>query len=70
MKNSKRNRRATRPYSTSGEREARHEIRTFLSALASYADRFACDPHLSFEQHLFRIVSANPRESDGVRHRG
>jgi hypothetical protein len=36
-----------------------HEIRNFLSALVSYPDRFATDPDLSFEQHLFQLVAAN-----------
>ena len=59
MKNSKR-----RP-STSGvgraaqERDVQHEIKSFLSALVTYPDRFAREPELSFEQHLFQLVAAN-----------
>jgi hypothetical protein len=59
MKNSKR-----RP-STSGlgraarERDVQHEIKSFLSALVSYPDRFAVEPGLSFEQHLFQLVAAS-----------
>ena len=29
----------------------RAEIQTFLQALASYADRVACDPEITFEEH-------------------
>jgi hypothetical protein len=30
-----------------------------MRALTSYPDRFARDPYLSFEQHLFRIAAAD-----------
>jgi hypothetical protein len=59
MKNGKR-----RP-STSGmgraarERDVQHEIKSFLRALVTYPDRFAREPELSFEQHLFQLVAAN-----------
>ena len=64
MKNSKR-----RP-STSGlgraarERDAQDEIKGFLSALVSYADRFAREPHLSFEQHFFRLAAPTGSRRD------
>lgn len=45
------------------EGEVRREIETFLLALSSYPDRFAREPYLSFEQHLFRISLATPRRS-------
>jgi hypothetical protein len=35
------------------EREVRGEIENFLNALSSYPDRFARDPYVSFEEHLF-----------------
>jgi hypothetical protein len=35
----------------SANRQAQEEIRNFLRALDSYADRVAHDPELSFEQH-------------------
>jgi hypothetical protein len=41
------------------ERDARREIEHFKRALNSYADRFASEPHLSFEQHFFRLAAAN-----------
>ena len=52
------------------EGEVRREIDSFLRALSSYPDRFAHDPYLSFEQHLFSIVSANrPATAGEARHR-
>lgn len=45
----------------SGNEQVRVEIETFLTALASYADRVASDPDLTFEQHrasLTRPASA------------
>jgi hypothetical protein len=41
------------------EREVQREIENFMRALTSYPDRFARDPYLSFEQHLFRIAAAD-----------
>jgi hypothetical protein len=41
------------------EREVEREIENFMRALTSYPDRFARDPYLSFEQHLFRIAAAD-----------
>lgn len=40
------------------EREVQREIETFLQALSSYPERFAREPYLSFEQHLFRITAS------------
>jgi len=52
------------------EGEVHREIESFLRALSSYPDRFARDPYLSFEQHLFSTVSANPPATAGeARHR-
>jgi hypothetical protein len=34
-------------------------MKSFLLALSSYPDRFARDPYISFEQHLFSIVAAH-----------
>jgi hypothetical protein len=52
------------------EGEVRREIENFLRALSSYPDRFARDPYLSFEQHLFSIASANqPATAGEGRHR-
>ncbi len=45
------------------ERDVQNEIRNFLTALVSYPDRFATDPDLSFEQHLFQWVAANQMPS-------
>ncbi len=58
--------------STALDREARREIEHFKRALNSYADRFAREPHLSFEQHFFRVASTNrlsEEMTDGQAHR-
>jgi len=39
------------------QREVQREIENFLRALNSYPDRFALNPGISFEQHLFSIAS-------------
>jgi hypothetical protein len=39
------------------------EVQSFLQALASYPDRFAKEPKLSFEQHLCSLVTATQNES-------
>ncbi len=36
-------------------RQAHMEIQSFLQALDSYLERFAGEPHLTFEQHLSRL---------------
>jgi len=41
---------------------ARQEIDHFLQALNSYPDRFAHDPCLSFEKHLFSIMTTEPEQ--------
>jgi hypothetical protein len=52
------------------EREARREIEHFLKAIDSYADRFAREPHLSFEQHLYRMAVAGGSGLEEQRRRG
>ncbi len=49
---------------TSFEREARREIEHFKRALNSYADRFASEPHLSFEQYFFRLAATNRMQEE------
>ncbi|MBZ5719063.1 MAG: hypothetical protein LAO03_01660 [Acidobacteriia bacterium] len=44
---------------TARERQVQQEIETFLNALSSYPERFARDPYVSFEQHLFSIVASS-----------
>jgi hypothetical protein len=39
-------------------REVQQEIDNYLLALSSYPDRFADDPCVSFEQHLFSMMAA------------
>jgi len=68
MKTSK-HRRITPPSSgTALGRDARREIEHFQRAINSYADRFAREPHLSFEQHWFRLA-ANSRLAEGEERR-
>ena len=46
----------------SGNEQVRVEIETFLRALASYRDRVASEPEVTFEQHrvsLMRAASAS-----------
>jgi hypothetical protein len=50
------------------EREVHQEIETFLRALDSYPDRFAREPHLSFEQHLYSIAAGEQPLPDQPRH--
>jgi hypothetical protein len=45
----------------SGDEQARNEIRRYLQALASYPDRFAQNPDISFKKHLHSVVAASPR---------
>lgn len=56
--------------STNREREVQEEIETFLSALNSYPDRFARDPCLSFEQHLFSLAASKPLSNEPRRNPG
>jgi len=41
--------------------EVQREINVFLKALASYPERFQCDPRLSFERHLISLVAESAR---------
>lgn len=46
----------TRGDRMSGNEQVRAEIETFLIALASYADRVASDPKVTFEQHHVSLM--------------
>jgi hypothetical protein len=46
------------------QRGMRREIDRFLRAVSSYPDRFAREPHLSFQQHFSSIVIADPSIPD------
>ena len=70
MKNSKRRPSASGVGRTARERDAQHEIKNFLSALVSYPSRFALEPELSFEQHLFQLVAASQMASREGHRRG
>jgi len=41
----------------SGNDQVRVEMQTFLQALASYADRVAKDPDVSFEEHHVSLMA-------------
>lgn len=49
------------------DQQVRQEIEAFLQALSSYPDRFAREPYLSFEQHLFSITAAAQPPLEPVR---
>ena len=49
------------------EMEVRQEIEDFLAALSSYPERVAKDPTVSFEQHLYSVITMN--FSEGLRAR-
>ena len=51
----------------SRDQEVKQEIENFLNALNSYVDRFAQEPRLSFQEHLFDIEMANQQTSGGRR---
>jgi hypothetical protein len=70
MKNSRRRPNASGMGRAARERDVQHEIKSFLSALVSYQDRFAQEPDLSFEQHLFQLVAAGRLASSEQRRRG
>jgi hypothetical protein len=38
--------------------QVRAEIETFLQALASYPDRFAADPRVTFDEYRLSLVAA------------
>jgi hypothetical protein len=40
------------------DERVRVEIQRYLQALASYPDRFAQDPDISFKKHLYSVVAA------------
>ncbi len=68
MKTSKHRRITPSSSSAAFGRDARREIEHFQRAIDSYADRFAREPHLSFEQHWFRLA-ATGRLADGEERR-
>jgi hypothetical protein len=45
------------PDDTPREPQVQQEIETFLAALNSYPERFSRNPRLSFEQHLFSVLT-------------
>lgn len=44
----------------SGNEQVRAEMQTFLLALASYADRVARDPEVTFEEHRASLMEPQP----------
>jgi hypothetical protein len=47
----------------SGNEQVLVEIQTFLVALASYADRVAYDPKLTFEEHHVSLMAPISRDA-------
>jgi hypothetical protein len=43
----------------SGDEQVQVEIQRYLQALASYPDRFAQDPDISFKKHLHSVVAGS-----------
>jgi hypothetical protein len=46
-------------------REVQQEIENYLLALSSYPERFADDPYVSFEQHLYSMMAAGQTFRNG-----
>ncbi len=46
-------------------REVQQEIDNYLLALSSYPERFADDPYVSFEQHLYSMIAAGQTVRNG-----
>jgi hypothetical protein len=46
-----------------GNEQVRIEIANYLYAVASYPERFAENPNMTFKQYLFRLVAAIPAQS-------
>ncbi|MFZ0803498.1 MAG: hypothetical protein WAN70_15145 [Terriglobales bacterium] len=46
-------------------REVQQEIENYLLALSSYPERFADDPYVSFEQHLYSMIAAGQTVRNG-----
>ena len=70
MKNNKRRPSASGMGRAARECDVQYEIKSFLSALVSYPDRFAVEPDLSFEQHLFQLLAAHQLANGEERRRG
>jgi hypothetical protein len=70
MKTSKHRRITPSSPSAALEREVRREIEHFKRAINSYADRVAREPHLSFEQHWFRLAASSRMANGEERRRG
>ncbi|MGA7380317.1 MAG: hypothetical protein WBX03_05660 [Terriglobales bacterium] len=45
--------------------EVQQEIENYLLALSSYPERFADDPYVSFEQHLYSMIAAGQTVRNG-----
>lgn len=46
----------TRSSGVQANEMVRAEMQTFILALASYPDRFAANPHISFDQHRLSLM--------------
>jgi len=54
----------------SRDQQVKQEIENFLQALSSYPDRFAREPRLSFQEHLFDIEMASQQVIEHRRNLG
>jgi hypothetical protein len=52
---------------TTRRQEVQAEIDNYLLALSSYPERFADDPYVSFEQHLYSMMAAGHTFRNGDR---
>ncbi|HZQ23916.1 MAG TPA: hypothetical protein VFA89_14080 [Terriglobales bacterium] len=50
------------------EPQVNQEIEDFLAALSSYPERVAKEPQISFEEHLFSVITMGFREQSGLRY--
>ena len=67
MKTQKYRRESLSAAETIRRREVQQEIDNYLLALSSYPDRFADDPYVSFEQHLYSMMAAGQTSRSGER---
>ena len=54
----------------SGNEQVRVEMQTFLAALASYPDRFAVNPQVTFEEHRVSLMPPTVPENGSPRDTG
>ena len=63
MKTSKSRARSSTLAHSPDKSDFRREVQDFMMAVNSYPDRVARDPGVSFQRHLFNVMSASRRSS-------